>query len=152
MQNPPETTQTPLPSNTEVIMSSISIMSPHAPTGVGPRPDPITGADRGYVSKPELADPNYQFQAGSSYDESNYIVVGAVVRDTEGKSINTATVVITTGDPTQTQTMTSTGNTKKIGEETVYYYPFEYFFKTAGQHTITFTANGMTETLELNAS
>ena len=35
-------------------------------------------------------------------------------------------------------------------QEIVSYYPFRYEFKTAGQHTIKFTANGMSESITLD--
>ncbi len=129
----------PITTNTTTIMpketkDSIKVISPINGKGLG----------RKYVANKEIV------------DESNYIELGLIVRNDAGESMKDAKAVIEATDEDQNKTLIGTGNVTKIynGEipESVYYYPFHYEFKNAGQHTITFTANGMTEVITLDVA
>ncbi|MEK9207209.1 MAG: peptidoglycan-binding domain-containing protein [Patescibacteria group bacterium] len=115
-------------------LASLKIISPTNGKGLG----------RKYVANKEIV------------DESNYIELGFIVRNDVGESMRDAKGVIEATDEDQNKTLIGTGNVTKIynGEipESVYYYPFHYEFKNAGQHTITFTANGMTESVTLTVN
>lgn len=112
-------------------MSTIKIISPIPGKGLG----------REYKASSQVV------------DESNYIELGLVVRSDAGQSRNDLQVVITATDSSQNKTLNGTGNETKIYNngvaEVVSYYPFHYEFKTAGQHTITFSADGLTDHVEL---
>lgn len=87
-------------------------------------------------------------------DEENYVVLGCIVRDEKGNARRDANVVITATDQSQNKTFTSTGVQKKIytGEEkrVTPFYPFTYYFKNKGKHTITFTCEGVTASIDLD--
>lgn len=105
--------------------------------------DPIKGKGRGRVYK----------ESEEVVDESNYIELGLVVRNGDGDVVKDVLVKISATDLEEDKKIKGTGNITKIHEdgntETVHYYPFRYEFKTAGTHTITFKALGVTEVLEL---
>jgi hypothetical protein len=89
--------------------------------------------------------------------DANQLHLGAVVRDALGKPVRTAEVVITASDETQNKTLKGTGNVTKVvlpngRQEKVYYYPFDYELRTAGKHTITFSADGLTESVEVEVA
>ena len=88
-----------------------------------------------------------------SYDETNYISLGLVIKDDVGKIINNDNVVITTTDSRQNKTIADTGDVTSMYEDGVKiktpYYPFNYYFMTPGEHTIKFFVNGMTESVNL---
>ena len=88
-----------------------------------------------------------------SYDETNYISLGLVIKDDVGKIINNDNVVITTTDSRQNKTIAGTGDVTSMYEDGVKiktpYYPFNYYFMTPGEHTIKFFVNGMTESVNL---
>jgi hypothetical protein len=113
---------------------TLKIISPMANKGLG----------RQYVASPTVK------------DESNYIYLGLIVKDSQGQARNNVEVKITATDESQNQTITSTGNVGKDYEngvkKIVPYYPFEYNFKTPGKHTITFAAEGLTESVELDVA
>ncbi len=87
-------------------------------------------------------------------DEENYVVLGCIVRDANGNARKDAVVTITATDQSQNKTLNGTGDIKKIYEgeakKTVHFYPFEYHFKTKGKHTITFTCEGVTASVDLD--
>lgn len=115
----------------EINMSSLEIISPMANKGLG----------RKYKAS-EITE-----------DESNYIEIGLVIRDDDGKSTNLDKVIVTATDESQNKEINTTGNVTKVwieqSQKTVYYYPFSYNFYTPGTHTITFESNGMTKSVEL---
>lgn len=118
----PTTASTPLTETTPQSMKSLEIISPINGKGL----------NREYTAQDPIV------------DESNYIELGLVVRGDDGKDVNTLEVVITATDASQNKTLTSTGNVKKIydsnGVGTItHYYPYHYEFKTAEDHTITFS-------------
>ncbi len=120
--------------------ASIAIISPIAGKGIGPRMD-FNGTDVGYVASSTVE------------NESNYIVLGLIVYDDAGENTRTAVVTVTATDASQNKTMNGTGNQKTMYYDGIakvmWFYPFSYDFRFAGQHTITFSANGMTESVTL---
>lgn len=131
IQNPTTSASQSAPTS----QARIDIISPIAGKGLGPRLDPTTGVDLGYVSSPTVQ------------NESNYIVLGAILYNDDGSVNNTATMTITATDSTQNKVLQGTGDVMKIypnGElRQVYGYTYSYDFHTSGQHTITFSANGI---------
>lgn len=115
-------------------MSSIEIISPIAGKGLG----------RQYKAQSEIV------------DESNYIELGLIVRNDNGIPIKDAVVIITSTDSTQNKTINSTGNVYPKYENNVRiitpYYRFHYEFKTAGEHIITFSTNGLTDAVTLTVT
>jgi len=85
-------------------------------------------------------------------DESNYIELGAVVRDENNNPVNDVVMSVETGDPTQNRAMTGTGNVYPVrGKKKIItpYYPFHYCFKKKGEHTITFSVGDVSESVEV---
>ena len=62
-------------------------------------------------------------------------------------------MTVTATDGRQNKTMDSTGNWTKIvrkgDKKHVPFYPFNYEFRTAGKHVITFECEGVKESVEL---
>lgn len=134
-------------------MTTLEIINPADGKGLG----------RNYVAynwdefnKPGIAD--NERPAGFTFPtEENYIYIGVVCKDESGSPIRNAQVVIEATDATQNKTLDGTGATVKvmdsIGQESrVSFYPFNYQFKTAGDHTINFTCNGVTESVTVTVS
>lgn len=139
----PTPAPTPVPEPTLVeatpeSMKSITIISPINGKGLG----------RTYTAQPQVV------------DETNYIELGLIVRGDDGKIVSNVEVVISAlPDTDQSSTLNSTGNVKKIYDsngvaEAVKFYPFHYEFKTAEEHTITFSVPSLelTETIKLTAT
>lgn len=89
-------------------------------------------------------------------DESNYVYIGFVVYDDNGNQIKNAVATIVATDESQNKTLNGTGNVAPIYNENgakiiTPYYPFNYEFKTAGEHIITLSANGMAKSIILIA-
>lgn len=82
---------------------------------------------------------------------TNYVaILGAIVTDASGNVDKTATMTVTTDDEAQNTTIVGTGNFWGAPHN-VYYYPYTYLFRTAGEHQITFTANGVSASVTLNS-
>ncbi|GEM_PF-2111722 len=79
-------------------------------------------------------------------DEMNFAQVHAIVYNDDGSVTRTAEMTITATDATQNQILKGTGALI----DGVYVYVFSYFFKTVGDHTITFAANGQTASVTIN--
>lgn len=86
-------------------------------------------------------------------DEMNYIYIGAVLKDSDGNVINNVEMKVTATDGSQNKNINGTGtiaNTYVNGQKIpVYCYPYTYEFRTAGDHQITFSANGVSKTVEI---
>lgn len=101
--------------------------------------------------------PDSERPAGFKFpDESNYIALGAVLYDANGNALGTNTMTITATDESQNKVEQGTGAVMSIyvngTPNSVPVYPFQYNFQTAGDHTITFTAdNGLTASVTLTA-
>lgn len=75
---------------------------------------------------------------------------GILYADDEVTVIRDADMTITCDDEDQDRELHGTGNL--WGDpHNVYYYPFNYIFKEAGEHTITFTSGDLTATVTLKA-
>ena len=112
-------------------MKAIQVINPIPGKGLG---------NREYTAQPEVI------------DESNYIELGLIVLDENGKETDKATVSVTATDSSQNKTLVGTGNITPRYEDNgskrmVPYYPFHYEFKTVGTHTITFESDGMTKSV-----
>ena len=85
--------------------------------------------------------------------EDDYIYLGAIIRDEKGNTLQDRKVTITATDIGQNKIVNSTGTWRKIIrngiKKSVPYYPFNYEFKTAGKHVITFECEGVTGSVEL---
>lgn len=115
-------------------MKSITIISPIAIKGLG----------RTYLSRPNIK------------DEFNYVELGLIVRDDNGIPVKNVTVVITATDSSQNKTIDVTGDVTPRYEDGVKiktpYYHFSYAFKTPGEHSITFTAEGLSKVVNFNVA
>lgn len=96
---------------------SVQIVSPMPPKGLGRR----------YEAAPEVK------------DETNYVFIGAVVKDGDGNVRDDVVVKVTATDGSQNKIMGGTGNYAP-GVVNAKYYPFEYAFHEPGTHEIAFTA------------
>jgi len=89
------------------------------------------------------------------YPENGEIDLVAFLYDADGSVNKTAPMQITATDPRQNRTKNGTGSLVgayfggKLFKE--FGYTFSYFFFTPGEHTITFSANGMSESVTLVA-
>ena len=120
--------------------------------------DPLSGKGRGreYKANDWQVNPDGTMKEGSvAPDDSNSIELGLVCYDANGNDMATPTVTVTATDASQNKTISGTGSVKKIyvegAEKTVHYYPFHYDFRTVGMHAISFTCEGMSAIVELNA-
>lgn len=119
-------------------MSSLTIFSPV----------PTKGLNREFRTTDEL---------NENQEMYNEVLIGLICRNDEGLSVKDAQVAVVATDSTQNKTINGTGNLIKLpksdgGKDEVYYYPYTYQFKTTGKHTITFTCNGMSESVDLEVS
>lgn len=82
--------------------------------------------------------------------DANSVQLKGVLTAPDGSNDRTSTVTITTDDETQKETLLGTGdfwgNPKNL-----YYYAFTYYFKTPGDHTVTFSVGDVSQTITLKA-
>lgn len=133
------------------------------PVVATPMPDPVSkarivivspiegkGLGRTYKANAEAG------QKGATILEENYIHIGAVVYDEEGRRRRDVTVEVSATDSSQNKTIEGTGTQGKALIDGVLtrfnYYPFNYEFKTPGTHTITFSALGISQSVEVEVS
>ena len=114
-----------------ISMKSITVISPIRGKGL----------ERTYLSRSNIK------------DEFNYIELGLIVRNDAGKPVDNTTVTVTATDSSQNKTINGTGDVTPIYEDGVKikmpYYHFSYQFKMPGEHIITFTADGLTQVVNL---
>ena len=89
-------------------------------------------------------------------DEENYANLKLLVSDDTGKYVRNAVVTITATDEQQDFTINGTGGVTNIYDENgkksvVPSYEFDYYFMSAGEHTITFAVNDVKESITLTA-
>lgn len=136
---PVVTTPTPAPAATY----TLEIISPIAGKGLG-----RTYAHYDWATYNGINIPDSERPAGFVFPtESNEMTIGVILRDSNGKVVDNATVIVTATDSTQNKVLNGTGT---VTNTSVAYYPFNYEFKTAGTHTITFTANGVSQSATVN--
>lgn len=151
-ESAPQTVQVPV-----YIIQAVS--APQMATG-GQEPSLIT--NQAPVMQPQILiksplpgkgklDRKYEARS-TPQDELNEIYLGAVLVKADGSIENEEDMVITATDETQNVTKNGTGNMSTFGDpdNPKYYYPFRYEFRTVGQHTITFTALGVSESVTIN--
>jgi hypothetical protein len=103
---------------------------------------------------------DHALSTSADFDERgnprNEVYVGAIVYGVDGQPVNDATVAITATDDSQNKTLTATGNLTPIyvnGQKIpTYYYPFDYMLKTAGTHTIKFSALNLDEQISFEVT
>jgi len=96
--------------------------------------DSATGMGREYSA---ITDPTIERWDQAS-DNSNIVVIDLIVFNEEGKKDTNVDVKVTASDESQS---------KQLGGKQSY----QYLFKTPGDHTITFEAYGVTESVTFNA-
>ena len=159
LQSPSTATISPLPA---IIQSEPSIAPPPPaiqPEVVAPlNPSAPVAINQNLMTTIEIISPIPGKGLGRTYtaqaeivDESNYIELGLICRDGQGNALKTPEVTIVATDTAQNKTLNGTGNVLPIGEKKVKtpFYPFHYEFKTVGDHTITFTCNGVSDSVTL---
>lgn len=101
-------------------------------------------------------------EPGNWISDDNFINTGIVFMDGQSEDISTdrarsRVVTVTATDSTQNKVINGTGTMsttlyRKQGPAlSGYYYPFTYEFRTPGVHTITFTTEGLSKTIEFTA-
>ncbi len=140
-------TQSPIPAPISVPKSSMAKIEIIVPTA--------SAAYCTNISHSKCESQNKTFVASLQVvDESNYVYLGLVVYDDNGDPIRNVVVTIVATDSSQNKVLNGTGNVTPIYNENgakiiTPYYPFNYEFKTSGDHTITFTTLGMTKSVTL---
>lgn len=119
------------------------------------RLDLLEPSSRDYVANDYKVNPDGTLQAGSvAPNDKNSVDLAAVLYDASGSAIGTSEMRVTvdSGSPT---IFFGTGNVRSIyvdGQKIrVPVYNFHYEFKTAGDHMVTFSANGMEKSITLTA-
>lgn len=94
---------------------------------------------------------------GDEYvDESEHVYLGLIVRNAKGVALRDSVVEVVATDESQNASLEGTGNVTKWLVNGEYkktpFYPFDYKFKTAGEHTITFKAHGLETSVTIEVS
>lgn len=150
------------PSVVNTIQTPAKISQAHIelsnPKGFIKRLDPVTGVDVGFRTLPTgcgLVPNSIHNEANCQYAENNFIWIRADVYGDDGLNTRNAVVKVSTTDPLQDRTMDGTGNlagSSQYPNPGNYYYDFTYFFLKPGTHTITFSANGVFNSITINAN
>lgn len=80
------------------------------------------------------------------FDEQNQVDFAVFVTDQNGNYIKSDTMNITATDSTQNKVLNGTG----ANEQGHYFYSFEYNFTSVGEHTVTFTIDGVTKSMSFD--
>lgn len=134
--------------------------------GTTAAPAPVVAAAPASLARIDVISPypgkglNMQHSTSTAFDQSgnpkNEMDIGAVVYGDDGEAIKSATVVVVATDPTQGKLINGTGNVTPIyvnGQKNVVpFYSFHYEFKTVGEHVITFSANGVSQSVTVTVS
>ena len=102
------------------------------------------GLNRPHSTSPEL-------DQGGKGNPMNEIYIGAVVYGEDGEMTKSATVTVVVKSPTSEETSTREG-TGAFVKPGVPFYPFTYVFKTAGDHTITFSSGDVSKSITVQVS
>lgn len=138
-QPQPQTAPAPAPTQTQAVQEPLPVIQPKVSMASIKiiNPFPSKGLGRKYTAQKEVV------------DDSNYIELGLVCRDDMGRPIKDAVVQVNATDSTQDKTINGTGDITKVYNngipEVIHYYAYHYEFRTVGDHTITFSCNGMVE-------
>lgn len=101
-------------------------------------PIPIKGLGREYLWRPQVK------------DEYNYVYIGLIVR-LDGEPVKDREVEIEATDSSQNKTLNGTGNVYPVyvngAKVIIPYYPFNYEFRSGGDHQITFSTHGIKATV-----
>lgn len=84
----------------------------------------------------------------TALDGKNFIIIDAMLTDSNGNNDNTSPMTVTATDESQNTVIDGTGS--NINGK--YYYEYRYFFKTTGDHTITFAADGVTQSVTISVN
>lgn len=86
-------------------------------------------------------------------DEEDYVELGLIVRNEQGEAVKDRLVTVNAPGSQQDKTMNGTGAHRKVvrngARVSTPFYPFHYEFKSEGKHTITFSCEGVTASVEL---
>ncbi len=110
-------------------------------------PIPLKGLNR------EIRTSGINPDTGEMYNE---VYIGLICKE-DNNPIKDAIINVEATDSTQNKVINGTGNlatiTDNLGQKSkVYYYPFTYQIKTIGTHTITFTCNDVSESVNIEVS
>ena len=113
-------------------------------------PTPGNGLNRKHTTSPELDN-------DGKGNPMNEMVIAAVLYGDDGRTaIKDAIMTITATDSVQNKTMNGTGEIHPVyvdGQKTIPpIYTYYYVFKTAGDHTITFSSNGISQSVTVKVS
>lgn len=145
------------PATAAPVAVPVYVIQPTAPVVSTPAPLPIAQpkvmenkASIKIVSPIGMKGLNREYAARETpLDEKNTLFIGAVVTNSEGEVVNDAVVKVTTSDESQDREINGTGDFWG-NPHNVYYYPFTYEFRTKGDHKITFTAEGVSESVTIS--
>ena len=119
-------------------------------------PEKIIKEETPVVPIPEVSKADMQLKSlGKSNEIPNPVEIGAQVQigvvllNDAGEYDRTSGVTMTTPDEDQNTTK-SYANTQK-GHDGIWYYHFQYFPKTAGDHELTFTGAGLSKSVTIKA-
>lgn len=112
---------------------------------------PKSGLNRPHSTSPELDE-------GGKGNPMNALIIGAVVYDDNGEPTRSAVVSISVKSPTgeETSVVNGTGGVIPIYPDgykrVVPFYGLQYEFKVAGEHVITFSANGVSQSVAVQVA
>lgn len=149
--NTPITSQ-PAPEPTQVINQPIQTIMTPTPIASAPvsqarieiiSPIPTKGIGRQHIASPTVE------------GEENYVVLGAIVYDANGNVDKSAVVTISATDASQNKVENGAGDMVTIYTDgvksQVLGYVYSYEFQTPEDHTVTFSANGLSKSVVINA-
>lgn len=111
---------------------------------------------REYTANDYKTNPDGTLKEGSvAPTDNNSADIRAIVYDVEGKPTNQPTVVITATDRSQDKTLKGTGNVMAVynadGQKNVVpVYVFHYEFRSSGDHQVTFSTNGLSQSITIS--
>ncbi len=155
-------TQQNEPIYTPPVQNQPNVVTPSQPTPTGSVPSETITIQTTKMITLEIINPMAGKGLGRTYeaspeivDEKNYIEIGILCRD-NGVVVNDQVVTVEATDETQNKTLNGTGDiyTTYVNNQKTkyYYYPYHYEFKTSGDHTITFTCQGVSEQVTLSVT
>ena len=103
---------------------------------------------------------NVPHSTSPAFDErgnpKNEMYIGAVLYSDDGEATGHPIMTVTATDASQNKTINGTGGVTPIyvngQKRVVSFYSFSYEFKTVGEHVITFSANGISQSVTVTVS